>query len=232
MKQPSIAALRTWCEHEKRVLELVCQALVELRLKPSLPEDEPGLNRALHFSLRRVNARLSRLGRGVSAPPVWEAQNQPLIDDETRAPREDKRPDFQCGFVNLQESDDDRASMFYTIECKRLGRPASRWIFNVNYVENGVLRFTTEEHGYGKATSSGVMIGYLQNMEPDDVLGEVNAAGEGRSLPPIILSDGGWGRDGVSRLNHTLTRPARLHSPFDLRHLWLDIRSPKKQKSV
>ncbi len=125
MKQPSIPALQTWHEHEQRVLEIVCQALVELRKAQSLPEDEPALNRKLHFCMRQVNARLWREGRGVPCPPVWEGQNQPLVDDETRAVREDKRPDFQCGFVNLQETDDDRASMFYTIECKRLGQSAS-----------------------------------------------------------------------------------------------------------
>jgi hypothetical protein len=229
MKQPSIPALRTWHEHEQRVLEIVCQALAELRQAPALPEDEPTLNRELHFCLRRVNVRLMRQGRGVQSPFVWEAQNQPLPDDDARAAREDKRPDFQCGFVNLQESNDDQASMFYTIECKRLGRPASRWVFNVNYVEKGVVRFVTEEHGYGKGTPSGAMVGYIQSMEPDDVLGEVNGAAGTRSLPPIVLSDAGWQEDAAARLDHRLTRPPSLLSPFDLRHLWVDLRDGRSR---
>jgi hypothetical protein len=174
-----------------------------------------------------VNVRLLRQGRGVQSPFVWEAQNQPLIDDETRAAREDKRPDFQCGFVNLQEDDDDRASMFYTIECKRLGQPANRWILNVNYVDNGVLRFVTEDHGYGKATLSGAMVGYVQSMELADILTEVNAAARKQSLPPIALSGDGWQKNSVTRLNHRLARPRSLLSPFDLRHLWVDIRDRK-----
>lgn len=227
MKQPSIPALRTWHEHEQRVLEVVCLALADLQTVEQLPTGEPALNRELHFCLRRVNVRLQRQGRGVQSPFVWEAQNQPLIDDETRAAREDKRPDFQCGFVNLQEGDDDRASMFYTIECKRLGRPANRWVFNVNYVEKGVVRFVTEEHGYGKATPSGAMVGYVQSMELDDVLGEVNAASKRSSLPPIVRADTAWQENAVTRLGHALTRPSSLLSLFDLHHLWVDIRTRK-----
>ncbi len=232
MKQPSLSALASWEEHEHRVLEVVGLALADLQATERLPTGEPALNRELHFCLRRVNVRLLRQGRGVQSTFVWEAQNQPLIDDEMGAVREDKRPDFQCGFVNLQEGDDDRASMFYTIECKRLGRPANRWIFNVNYVEKGVVRFVTEEHGYGKATPSGAMLGYVQSMELDDILAEVNAAAEKRLLPPIILSGGGWRQNGVSRLDHRLTRPASMLSPFDLRHLWVDIRITREQPST
>lgn len=224
MKQPSIHALRTWYEHERRVLEIVCQALDELRQPQSLTENETALNRKLHFCLRRVNARLHRQGRGLPSPPIWEAQNQPLVDDETRAAREDKRPDFQWGFVNLQETNDDRASMLYTIECKRLGQSAGRWILNVNYVKNGVVRFVVEEHGYGKATRSGAMVGYVQSMPFVQILAEVNAAANERSLPPIALDDDAWSEGGVTRLAHRLTRPASLLSPFDLQHIWVDLR--------
>jgi len=231
MKQPSIPALRTWHAHEQRVLEVVCLALADLQAAERLPTDEPALNRELHSCLCRVNVRLLRQGRGVLSPFVWEAQNQPLIDDEMGAVREDKRPDFQCGFVNLQEGDDDRASMFYTIECKRLGRPANRWVFNANYVEKGIVRFVTEEHGYGKATPSGAMVGYVQSMELNDILGEVNAAVEKRSLPAIVLARSGWHENPVARLDHTLTRPVSLLSPFDLRHLWVDIRNRRSRPS-
>ena len=149
------------------------------------------------------------------------------IDDEMSAVRKDKRPDFQCGFVNLQEGDDDRASMFYTIECKRLGTRVGHWVLNVNYVENGVLRFITKEHGYGKATPSGAMIGYVQSMELEEVLGEVNAASKRSSLPPIVRGDAAWRENAVTLLGHALTRPSSLLSPFDLCHLWVDIRSRK-----
>jgi hypothetical protein len=117
--------------------------------------------------------------------------------------------------------------MFYTIECKRLGTRVGRWVLNVNYVKKGVLRFITEEHGYGKATPSGAMIGYVQSMELDDVLGEVNAASKRSSLPPIVRADVAWQENAVTRLGHKLTRPSSLLSPFDLHHLWVDIRTRK-----
>jgi hypothetical protein len=224
MMQPSIAALRTWYEHEQRVLEIVRQALLELRRVQSLPGDEPGLNRELCLCLRRVNARLSREGRGASAPPIWEAQSQPLIDDAASVPREQKRPDFQWGFVNLQEIEDDHACMFYVIECKRLGQPCGRWVLNVNYVEEGIIRFVVEQHGYAKGTRSAAMVGYVQTMPCADVLNDVNAAATTRSLPPLTLERGAWSADGVTRLRHVLARSASLGSPFELRHLWVDVR--------
>lgn len=231
MKQPSLSALASWEDHEQRVLEVVGLALADLQTAEPLPTQEPALNRELHFSLRRVNVRLLRQGRGVQSPFVWEAQNQPLIDDEMRAAREDMRPDFQCGFVNLQEGDDDRASMFFTIECKRLGTQVGRWILNVNYVEKGVVRFVTEEHGYGKATPSGAMVGYVQSLEFDDVLAEVNVAIQRRSLPLIVLAVPGWKARAVTRLDHRLIRPESLVSPFDLRHLWVDLRNGRSRPS-
>jgi len=159
------------------------------------------------------------------APVVYEACNQPDLDDETRAAREKKRPDFQWGFINLQEPDDDRACMFYTVECKRLRSPErADWVFNENYVNNGVARFAEADHGYAKSTDSAAMVGYVQDMSLKDILAEVNASASARSLPALTLGSAGWQETGVSRLDQRLTRRCPMVSPFDLRHLWVGLR--------
>jgi hypothetical protein len=68
------------------------------------------------------------------------------------------------------------------------------------------------------------MIGYIQNMNPSDILDEVNVCAAGHSIPRLLLSVDGWKENGVSRLDHSLDRPPELSTPIDLRHLWVDIR--------
>ncbi len=225
MSQPSISKLQTWRRHETVVLGVFSQALSDLRQQPDLPSGEDPLNRRLYFAVQRTNVGLCRSGNGIPAPVVYEACNQPDLDDESRATREKKRPDFQWGFVNLQEPDDDRASMFYTVECKRLRSPErADWVFNENYVNNGVARFVEAGHGYAKSADSAAMVGYVQDMSLKGILAEVNASASPKSLPALTLGSGGWQRKGVSRLDQQLNRRSPMVSPLDLRHLWVDLR--------
>ena len=102
---------------------------------------------------------------------MYEANNQPDADDSIRAKREYKRPDFQWGICDTNETNPERMDKFYTLEAKRLGSPSSsQWILNKNYILNGINRFILVEWGYGKSVSSGAMIGYIQNMELKEIL--------------------------------------------------------------
>lgn len=223
--RPRISTLRLWQRHEERVLAVLTRALQMIVTVPDMPTNEDEINRLLCRCLNRANFELSQQGEGLASPVVYEARNQPSADDGQRAAREDKRPDFQWGFVNMEESDPDRASVFYTIECKRLGQSGRKdWILNENYAEHGVKRFATREHGYGMGVSSGAMVGYVQNMEYVQVLEEVSRALEARGLSPILLSRSGWRKDGATRLEEALDRPSVPPSPFCLRHVWVDMR--------
>ena len=225
MSQPSIGALHTWRRHETRVLGVFSAALNVLRVEPDLPAGEDPLNRKLYFAVQRENVRLCRKGEGMPSPVTYEACNQPDVDDVTRAEREKKRPDFQWGFVNLQEPDDDRASMFYTVECKRLRSPERPdWVFNENYVRHGVARFVDVNHGYAKSAVSAAMVGYVQDMCFQAILGEVNGHASAAALPTLGLSGRAWQKEGVSRLDQQLRRRSSMVSPLDLRHLWVDLR--------
>lgn len=224
MARPRISRLGTWERLEGQVMSVVTCAL-EL-LKNTLPEgrDEDTLNRNLHFHLLNAYRQLEVKGIPTfSSAHTYEGNNQPYHGDLLRVRRENKRPDFQWNLIDHSESDPNNSARYYYVECKRLGSPTPSWVFNENYILNGVVRFITEEHAYGKGDKAGMMIGYVQNMNPHEILNEVNNSANNLSIPLLTLSREGWIVGGITRLDHELVRGFAV-SPFGLRHLWIDLR--------
>jgi len=223
---PTIDGPRTWRNHERRVLRIFSRALEMLRYEGRLDQCEDSLNRRLLFCIRKANAELAKENEGLDCPVTYEGRNQPDADDEVRASREDKRPDFQWGLTDHSEQNPLRQDKYYVVECKRSGTPrGANWVFNENYVTHGVCRFVHAEHGYGKSAPSGAMVAYIHDMAVDDILNEVNRHLNCQSMTSITLSNRGWAERGVSRLDQTLDRPEVLPTPFSLRHLWADFRT-------
>ena len=83
--------------------------------------------------------------------------------------------------------DPERSSKQFVVECKRLGRAVRvGWVLNLNYVKHGIERFRNPDWAYAKRSSSGVMIGYWQNMDIDEVFKEVNKNCHEASLPDLV----------------------------------------------
>ena len=223
MGRPNLKQLNFWEKHEGRVLQVLTIALRLLARESDLPTGENPINRKLYFCILRAIRELHEQGMDLMSCPIYEGNNQPDVSDEERAAREGKRPDFQFGFIDHQELNPDASAKQYVVECKRLGESGrSDWVLNTNYVERGVVRFHDEEYGYGKSRSSGAMIGYVQNARVELILHEVNQAAIARQIAIITLSRKGWQRGDVSTLTHGFDRAMRP-SPFELRHLWLDL---------
>ncbi len=225
MNQPLLSQLDLWAQHERRVLAVLDEALLLLRIETDLKRSEVELNRRLYFCLLDANRRLLRSGGGgFEYPPVSEGKNPPDPDDACRAKREDKIPDFCWSFIDDTEPDSRRCARHFVIECKRLGSPPrSGWVLNENYVRHGILRFVRADHGYAKGESSAAMVGYMESMAPDAILAEVNTTASSVGVASIQGPIAGWHVDGVSRL-HQVVRPA-AGSSLALRHLWVDLRS-------
>ena len=222
---------RLWARHEERILEVFSVALEMLREKPALPKLETEINLQLYFMIRRANHQLRRISRGLEHIPAWEAQSQPVSEDEEDKSRLNKKPDFQWQMVDDFEPDPEKAYKHYTVECKRLGNPSSKtWVLNENYVQNGILRYVKEEFGYGKFTPSGAMIGYIQSMNPPQILAEVNCFARKESVAAINSPVHGWNEAGVSKLEQRVNRPEVTPTPFYLRHLWVDLRNLYHEK--
>ena len=244
MSRPLIKKINSWANFENRVLEILSLALRKLRNEPSLPVGEDSvkhnsLNRRLHFCLRRAILEWEDANGAIVSPfPETNCKKVPDIDsEEITTLSEQKIPDFKWQFRNHSARDPAKSFIHYEIECKRLGSPtSSNWILNENYVKHGIFRFVNVDWCYGKLSRSGAMIGYIQNMNENDILIEVNNAALAACLTEIILSTDGWKTGDVSRLEQRLVRPDVPPTPFDLRHLWVDLRhhykdTPTKSKN-
>ena len=209
-----------------RILKVLILALEILRRKESdlTEENEDKLNHELYFCMLEAVRELGGEDSGINSPLVYECINQPLEDEEHLDISRKKRPDFQWGYINHSEPDPRKSAKHYYIECKRLGTPIrSDWVFNQNYISNGVLRFVKQEWKYGRASSSGTMIGYIQNMKAKEILTEVNQEAHNSNITAIQLNSEGWKKNSVSRLDHEFDRQV-LPTPFKLRHFWVDLR--------
>ena len=212
---------KLWATREAKSLSIIERALTMLRDADDLPKTEVELNRLLYFYLLTASREL--YPDDVIAP-IMECNNQPDSCDGARSRREQKRPDFQWIYLDRYESDPQRSSKQFVVECKRLGEATRRdWVLNVNYSKNGIGRFCDPEWAYAKQARSGAMLGYWQSMEGKEVLREVNEGCHHRSIPNLVLI-GSWCSKGISKFEQDLVRPFPI-SPFKLHHLWIDLRS-------
>src|SRR5579885_1301599 len=219
---PPLSSGNLWAAREAKCLAIIAHALKKLRDVPDLPESEIELNRHFYFCLLEASRELYP---DDEIPPVAESNNQPDPDDEARAKRELKRPDFQWVFLDRYEASARHSSKQFVVECKRLGKAIrSDWVLNVNYVQHGIMRFKLPEWAYAKRFPTAAMVGYWQSMEPQDVLGEINEEA-GRNSLPHIIPVGAWNSDGLSRCAHSFERPFVV-SPFKLHHLWAASEAP------
>lgn len=226
MTRPRLSKIDSWSNYEIRILKVLKLALEILRCEEAdlTKENEDNLNYKLYFCMLDAVRELGGEDSGINSPPAYECTNQPLEDEEYLDIARKKRPDFQWGYIDHLAPPRKSAKHYY-IECKRLGTPTrTDWIFNQNYISNGVLRFVKREWNYGRGSSSGTMIGYIQSMVVSNILDEVNKEAYSCGITAITLSSGGWKKSGVSRLDHEFDRTEIHPTPFKLRHLWLDLR--------
>jgi len=69
------------------------------------------------------------------------------------------------------------------------------------------------------------MIGYIQSMNPPEILTEVNRFARKELVAAINSPVHGWNEDGVSNLEQRLHRPEVPPTPFYMHHLWIDLRN-------
>jgi len=228
--QPSLANPRLWADRRAHYLTVFERALMLLREKAELPEDEPNLTRELSFTV--VAARLEIDPDGRFERPRFEAQSLADPDYEGIPPHEHKRPDIQWVHDDDAAADDRHREKSFVLECKRLGRTtASGWKLNEQYAVNGVARFRCEECRYGNHMAEGAMIAFVQNMDFDAIQAEVNQHLRTAGIPLLERDDQGVKERAVSHLDHQFRRSFPI-SPFHLRHLWLDIRDIKTKQRI
>ena len=216
---PAFAKL--WQRHDRIYCEVFSISLQKLANEP-VSGDENTISRRLCPILICVCFTLSRSRNIDVRTPTWEGPIQPVSEDELEA--EPKRPDFTCKLSNPHSASAEEYEIPLHVECKRLGFPTSpSWKLNKNYVTEGMKRFDCDSHEYGKRASSGMMIGYIIDMEPEEILEEVNRYKQKHLsyFPDISMA---VDEASVSRNRQNLERKHVAPKGFDLIHLWVDLR--------
>jgi hypothetical protein len=218
-----LSAAVTWPRFEQTVLAVFAEALRRLAARVRYPAAEEPINLELYWLAVEVHHALMN-SRSGSMPFVilFDSTNQPEPDDAARSQRLRKRPDFTCAITNSQAADYLLSQLKYYLECKRLGRAEGNWVFNENYTQHGVVRFMHTNWQYGKGCTSATMIGYLQNMDPDDVFAEVDKFARARSIPSLQRAMA-WAARDVTRLSQPPLQRDFAPAEIQLGHLWVDL---------
>jgi len=209
-----------WPTFKEHVASLIIEALLLLRQRNDLVKGEPTLNRLLYYCIQDANLKYHL------PLPAYDGHNPPDPEDKQKAEREDNRPDFYWTLMD-HVANYDKCYRTFVLECKRLDvkSESSNWKYTEQYVIAGILRFFLEEKGYGKGCETGAMAGYVQEMEFDKILSEINShiAVNGSSIPKLATPAMGWQYQGVNQLSHSFQRS---YSPFNffLEHFWIDMR--------
>jgi hypothetical protein len=218
VQQPSLLSKDLWARQVTNFICAIEVALQKLRASDALPEQEVELNRELYFMLLEAIQGLDPDGSQYHVAPMPECCSLPDPDDLTRTVREGKRPDFQWTYrdTHIGCLEPRRMVKSFVVECKRLGSPKPKhWILNENYIKHGVCRFREVEHSYARSFESGAMIGYIQSMEPYQILKEVNDTAKAKRISQLILTPAGWKPDDINTLLNS-TIPGFSISPISL----------------
>ncbi len=210
-----------WGRFKVDVITLIIEALRTLRTRTDLVRDEKKLNRLLSFCFVEANAHLK-----MNYLPAYEAKNSPHPEDKEKTRREDQIPDFSWNIMDHTASYPHWQRNF-ALECKWLGQETSKnWVLTEQYVMAGMLRFFLAEKGYGKGCEVGAMVGYMQDMEFDEILQEVNSHISQCSIhiPQLIAPVYEWQVQDVSYILHSSLKRMFIPEEFALHHFWLDMR--------
>ncbi len=224
-RRPLSHFIALWNRHILLYSEVFSAALQELSESASISGDEDAISEILCSILNRVCFNFGKSRNQELQTPYWEAPIQPVSEEGLKGGKIKKRPDFTCKCINPWATSPEKYEISLHVECKRLGYPtSSTWILNKNYVKNGIKRFDSKIHEYGKRAGSGMMIGYIIGMTPQEIESEVNDyqkkhASEYTDIRFLFDTTTLFNtRQDIKRKN---VMPAR----FELIHLWVDLRN-------
>jgi hypothetical protein len=232
MARRQLSSFKTlWKRHVLLYSEVFSEALRELSESALISKDEDTLSEILCSILNRVCFNFGKSRNQELQTPCWETPIQPVTNDELKGGKIKKRPDFTCRLLNPWADSHEKHEISLHIECKLLGYPTSAtWILNENYVKNGTKRFDSEIHEYGKRAGTGLMIGYIVNMTPEEIESEVNTY-QKKHLPEYMGIKFSPESTTLLRAHQYISRKNVTPAQFELIHLWGDLRNCFKEKN-
>jgi hypothetical protein len=88
----------------------------------------------------------------------------------------------------------------------------------MNYINNGINRFDSLSHEYGKRAHDGIMIGYIISSTKFEIQKEIND-----KLPENIEKLTFIKRNKVENIKTKFTRKNVKPSDFTMHHIWVDL---------
>ncbi len=220
MNEISFNDISIWKKHVTNVLEVFVLSLDMLKSKNMSDAEEEDLNFELYIiAEKEVNKGLlaKKNNQGIRSKIEFES---PKPDYKEKNYQKWKRPDFTIGFRDMTTFD----VIDFHIECKIIKTGRNKGASHCReYVLNGVRRFVTKDHSYGINAADGAMIGYIQSMEFEDILIKINHCNSKNNYNSIDPPSVKWNAENVNRLTQILERKIEK-SPFNLYHLWIDLR--------
>jgi len=224
-RRPLSPFITLWNRHVQLYSEVFSAALQELSESSSISGDEDAISEILCSILSRVCFELGKSRNQDLQTPYWETPIQPVTGDELKGGKIRKRPDFTCKCINPWAASHEKYEISLHVECKRLGYPTSAaWILNENYVKNGIKRFDSKIHEYGKRADSGMMIGYIINMTPEEIESEVNVY-QKKHIPEHTQIKFLFDMMTLFKTRQYIKRKNVMPALFELFHLWVDLRN-------
>ncbi|MFH1933453.1 MAG: hypothetical protein ABIN18_17905 [Pseudomonadota bacterium] len=212
-----------WKRHETLYVHVFSIALAQLAIKACPLDDEDKISEQLCPFLSAVCFNESKKRNCEIGTPDWEKPIQPVVNNELKDGKR-KRPDFTCKCYNPFASCTEEHEIALHVECKLLGDPTSKnWILNENYTTRGIKRFDAKSHEYGKRAPSGLIIGYIISMEPEQIVCEVNNFQQ-KQFPNNTTLSFQFNNPPVFKEKQNLKRKNVNPEIFQLIHLWVDLR--------
>jgi len=219
---PSISVL--WKRYELIYTEIFIIALQKLSQETCDVSNEDAISEALCPILTQVCYSEGQKRHCEIRTPDWEKAIQPVLSSELKGGKRRKRPDFTCKLINPLASSAEEYELPLHIECKRLGAPSSaNWILNENYVVNGIMRFDSKDHEYGKRAFSGLMIGYIVNMLPHEIIAEIDEYFLKYFKETANITYQSCNEE-VTQYRQYMKRRCVQPEAFDIVHLWVKLR--------
>ena len=224
-RRPLSPFITLWKRHILLYSEVFSTALRDLSVSASVSGDEDAISEILCSILNRVCYKLGKSRNQELQTPYWDTPIQPVTGDELKGGKIKKRPDFTCKFINPWAASPEKYEISLHIECKLLGNPTSAtWILNKNYVKNGIKRFDSKIHEYGKRADSGMMIGYIIGMTPQEIESEVNDYQKKHTSEYADIKFF-FDMTTLFKTRQDIKRKNVLPARFELIHLWVDLRN-------
>jgi len=231
-RRPLSPFVTLWNRHVQLYSEVFSAALYELSKLSSISGDEDAISEILCSILSRVCFELGKSRNQDLQTPYWETPIQPVTGDELKGGKMGKRPDFTCKCINPWADSHEKYEVALHVECKLLGYPTSAtWILNENYVKNGIKRFDSKVHEYGKRSDSGMMIGYIINMTPEEIESEVNNYHK-KHAPEYPVINFSFDTPALFKTRQDIKRKNVKPAFFEIFHFWVDLRDCYKPLNI